>query len=427
MAQKKSLVDWCNKNHRDDLLSEWDNAQNTSSMFSLTPSATYKAYWKCPEGHEWECYVAARTIFDLKCPICDPEMASLPIGTKYGCFTIIGGLEEYEKEVAEKELARSEQSKADFLCGKRNPHSNIDSVEIFDLFIQPDKTRTYNKSYECQCECGKIHHVSELSFLGKTRYCTVRPRMSHRHTAYRYQNLSDPIWDSFCGLHKKQREIFLSSYKREYDESYYINYSNTTHESLDILECVDDNYEKIHSWKDMRTKGGGTFKIYKMYKCCCYLCGKEQTIMSSEFSISPPTEYGERAYGGYYSEAFCDCHKISSFQWIVTKILIENKVPYRVEFSFPELYGAGARNLLRYDFAVLNADNNVKCLIECQGEQHFQPVDEFGGKTQFKVQQQNDALKQTYATTHGIPLYEISYKSKKYEKVESFLKSKQII
>lgn len=54
-------------------------------------------------------------------------------------------------------------------------------------------------------------------------------------------------------------------------------------------------------------------------------------------------------------------------------------------------------------------------------------VDEFGGISQFEVQKRNDALKRAYADEHGIPLYEISYKSKKYEDVESILKSKKII
>lgn len=102
-------------------------------------------------------------------------------------------------------------------------------------------------------------------------------------------------------------------------------------------------------------------------------------------------------------------------------------MPYKVEVSFPDLYGAGKVNLLRYDFGVYDEAGNIKCLIECQGEQHYEPVDEFGGKSQFTAQKKNDELKRSYAKEHGILLYEIPYKNKKFEKVEAFLREKEII
>lgn len=421
MARKAISVEiWCHENDKEDLLVEWDSEKNMSLIVPMQPSKTeyntpLRAYWKCHEGHEWESPVVARTIFALKCPICHPEMSSLSVGSKYGCLTIIGGFEEYKNEVAIKEIARLEQDKADFLQGIVKPGSNVDSVEFFDYWIHDYKTRDY---YKCQCKCGEILYVDMFHFLkNRHRYCDTFFDEGKHYDNHGY----------VCGLRVKQKEKLLQSYKREYDESYNIDYSNTVHESLEILECVDDNYEELHSWHDKRKKGGGTYKVYKLYKCRCYLCGKEQTIKSSKFSINPPAKYGYRAYGGYYSEAYCDCHKISSFQWIVTKILTENNAPYRVEVSFPELYGTKHINQLRYDFSVLNSDGSIKCLIECQGEQHFQPVDEFGGKNQFEVQKKNDNLKRIYADEHNIPLYEIPYTSKRFEDVESFLKLNKII
>ena len=218
-----------------------------------------------------------------------------------------------------------------------------------------------------------------------------------------------------------------ATFKRVYDESYYIDHLNTIHESLEVLECIDDNFEKLYGWQDKRKRGGGTYKVYKKYRCKCYLCGKEHIVKSSDLSINPPTDYGYRAYRGYYSEAYCDCHIIPSFQWIVTKALVANKVPYRVEVSFPNLFGTMHKKLLRYDFSILNADGSIKCLIECQGEQHFKPVEEFGGQNQFERQQKNDSIKRTYATAKNIPLYEIPLTNKKYDIVETFLKSNKII
>ncbi|PEM61610.1 hypothetical protein CN613_27910, partial [Bacillus pseudomycoides] len=130
---------------------------------------------------------------------------------------------------------------------------------------------------------------------------------------------------------------------------------------------------------------------------------------------------------GYYCDAYCDCHKISSFQWRTIKILREHNVTYRAEYSFQDLYGVGRKNLLRYDFAVLGSDNSIKCLIECQGEQHYNPVDEFGGVSQHESQLKNDELKRVYAKSHNIPLIEISYTCNAYEKEIKFLKNAGII
>lgn len=278
--------------------------------------------------------------------------AKLPIGTTYGCLTIIGGFEEYQMNIAQPKIIQLEHDRDDFLNGIRKSNNNFDSVDTFEKWINIHKER---KFYKCLCKCGQIQYLDEFHFLEKRhRYCTHG--------------------ESECGLKQKNKEKLLASYKRVYDESYYIDYLNTIHESLKIIECIDDNYEKLYCYQDKRKLGGGTYKIYKKYKCKCYICGKELIFISSDFSINPPSAYGARAYGGYYSKAYCDCHNISSFQWIVTKILNEREVPYRVEFSFSDLYVTENTNMLRFDFCVMHPDGSIKCLIECQGEQHYIPV-----------------------------------------------------
>ena len=55
------------------------------------------------------------------------------------------------------------------------------------------------------------------------------------------------------------------------------------------------------------------------------------------------------------------------------------------------------------------------------------PVEEFGGDDQYKYQIKNDKLKKEYAEKHDIKLIEISYKEKKYEKIEAILRENGII
>ncbi len=379
--KSKDLQTWCKEKDREDILNELDSEENSKSPFPINPSkieynSPLPVFWKCSKNHKWVNPIVARTLFNLTCPMCNPKMELLPIGTKYGCLTIIDNIQD---------------------------ESNIN---------------TYGPKYKCKCDCGNELDIDTFHFLkNKHKFCdTIHDEGKH------YDNVG-----YVCGIRTKQKEKLLQSYERVYDESYDIDYSNTVHESLEILECINSNYEKLYCYHDKRKKGGGTYKVYKLYKCRCYLCGKEFEIKSSDFSINPPTKYGYRAYDGYWSSAYCDCHKISSFQWIVAKVLGENKIPYKVEVSFPDLWGAMERRRLRYDFAVFDSNKNIKFLIECQGEQHYRPIKEFGGDTQYKMQQKNDELKREYAKKHNIKLIEIPYTHKKYEKVIEYLRTKSVI
>ncbi|MEW4105908.1 hypothetical protein [Bacillus thuringiensis] len=325
----------------------------------------------------------------------------LPIGKKHGCFTIIGGFEVYQEEVAKKKIADLEQKKQKFINGERIIGNNFDSVDVYDRFIQDWKSY---KKYQCRCRCGKVYYFDKTTLLRK-----------------RYRDCGDN-----CAVKQEREKEWLDAVPRVKDESYYVDYSNTTHESLNILECIDENYEGKPFISNRRKKGVGKCKVYKLYRCRCYLCGKEHQFKSSDFKIKKDG-YGSRAKDGYYCDAYCDCHNISSFQWRTIKILREHNVAYRVEVEFQDLYGVGQRNLLRYDFAVLGSDNSIKCLIECQGEQHYKPVDEFGGVSQYESQVENDKLKRVYAESHNISLFEIKYTCNTYEKEIKFLKTAGII
>lgn len=65
---------------------------------------------------------------------------------------------------------------------------------------------------------------------------------------------------------------------------------------------------------------------------------------------------------------------------------------------------------LPFDFAVFNNDGSIKFLIEYQGEQHFIPVDYFGGITGFNYRMECDNIKRKFCDENGIPLYYITYK-----------------
>lgn len=101
----------------------------------------------------------------------------------------------------------------------------------------------------------------------------------------------------------------------------------------------------------------------------------------------------------------CGCLK-SKGEEKISKILNNNKIPHIKGYTFNDL--KGKRNKLKFDFAIFEADNLV-CLIECQGEQHYNPVDHFGGEKKFICQQSYDNKKREYCKQHNLRLIEIPY------------------
>lgn len=318
------------------------------------------------------------------------------------------------------------------------------------------------KHYKCQCKkCGKIRYYSEETLQVKPMVCykpmycsskftySVRANNANYNKRKKYEkdesvclvDDKDAVIpaEEYCDAwnDKRRKELIKQAEKdaqiiaaipRRHADNYDVDYVGLTYESLEVLECVDDALESapIPYYTQRHQKKYRDITVYKQYRCKCYVCGKEKLVTCDKFGIFPPTEYGYRAYGGYWSAVSCDCHPISSFQWIVNDLLIKNGVDYKVEVEAEGVYGIDNETPLRFDFGIYKEEKLI-ALIECQGEQHFMPVEEFGGERRFAIQQRNDEEKRKYAKDNNIKLIEISYKKKKYETVEALLKEHHII
>lgn len=299
------------------------------------------------------------------------------MGSKFGCLTIIGDINSNPKYFK------------DFLV-KLNLKNQIN---IMQKNINGDFQKDYNdnKYYICRCQCGREYWLSEEYLLNnRKRYCGD-------------DCFSDIVYDK--------------------TENFDVDYTNTSHESLSILECIGEGQESLSWIEKTRSKRIKHIKIYKKYRCRCYLCGKEYVFKSTDFKINNDS-YGTNASKGYYSNAQCNCHKISSFQWRTIDIFNKYNIDYKVEVSFPDLIGSIGH--LKYDFAILDKNGSIKYLVECQGEQHYKPVEKFGGAETFKYQLEKDGLKRRYTVEHNIPFIEIPYTCNTYEKEEKFLQEYKI-
>ena len=87
----------------------------------------------------------------------------------------------------------------------------------------------------------------------------------------------------------------------------------------------------------------------------------------------------------------------------IRKILEYNNLEYISQHSFKECF---YKNELRFDFYL----PKLNICIEYDGEQHFRPVEFYGGEENFKIQKSRDLIKSNYCNLNNIKLIRISYK-----------------
>lgn len=100
----------------------------------------------------------------------------------------------------------------------------------------------------------------------------------------------------------------------------------------------------------------------------------------------------------------CGCNYKSKWEIWLSQFLESHCFKYVSPKCYKDLHGVGGL-YLSYDFCVTIGSKDV--LIECQGLQHYKPIEYFGGQDQFDLQLEHDARKRNYAKLRNIPLIEL--------------------
>lgn len=99
----------------------------------------------------------------------------------------------------------------------------------------------------------------------------------------------------------------------------------------------------------------------------------------------------------------------------ITRIWLES---HQIKFERNKKFdGCIDKKQLSYDFYLPFYNTN----IECQGMQHYKPVEYFGGNDSFLVQQRHDKIKREYCFNNNIRLLEIAYYEDINETLNNFL------
>ena len=108
---------------------------------------------------------------------------------------------------------------------------------------------------------------------------------------------------------------------------------------------------------------------------------------------------------------YCDGTKGEQY---ISSYLDAHNISYIPQYSFDDCV---AKRKLSFDFYLPN--RNI--CIEYQGQQHYHPVEIFGGQEAFDSQNKNDEIKRNYCKVNGIYLVEISYED--YHNIDYILDS----
>ena len=100
----------------------------------------------------------------------------------------------------------------------------------------------------------------------------------------------------------------------------------------------------------------------------------------------------------------------------IRKYCENNNIKFKTQYKFKECKN---KKELPFDFAFFNRDK-LLCLVEYDGQQHFEAVECFGGKKAFQYRQKCDKIKNDFCIEKGIELIRISYK---VENVEEYLEN----
>lgn len=342
---------------------------------------------------------------------------------------------------------------------------------LLTVLRQTDKRIQSCIAWKCQCTCGNICFASTTDLkTGQVKSCGCLIRQRNYHIGEKYGRLTIlekrpdkngshmVLCECDCGSIK---EINLSNilagkvvscgcYQSEEAKKRFTE--DLTGQRFGRLIAIEqsENIKESTAWKCLCDCGN-----YVNVRSCCLKngetksCGCLKSELSSErFSnrlegqkFGKLTVIERRGtlitkdgaqYSQWYCECECGCHKlvkgadlisgkvkscgcmISFGEYQVRSILESFGVKYSTQYTFSDLKSSLGGSL-RFDFALYDNLDNMVCLIEYQGIQHYKEQKYFGEQQRAET----DFLKREYCKENNIKLFEIKYD----EDVEASLKN----
>ena len=260
-------------------------------------------------------------------------------------------------------------------------------------------------TWVCQCDCGNICNVQSANLKnGHTKSCGCLQKEKTKKMGL--NNLNDLTGKKFyyltvikkgttkqgsnwkwlckcdCG---NEKEIAGSDLIKGNIKSCGCQKSNLISEAHTI-NIIGKKFGKLTVISQEGKDSDGSFN----YLCKCY-CGNQKIINGVNLRKGITTS--------------CGCINFSIGEKNIINILNDNNIHYIKEYIIPSL------NNKRFDFAILNNNNEILRLIEFDGRQHFEKYwnKNWEEKYPLKTRQQRDKEKNQYCKKYNIPLVRIPY------------------
>lgn len=277
------------------------------------------------------------------------------------------------------------------------------------LLTTEDEYKNTEQQLYMQCKCGKIFH-SMAGGYKTTRQCTdcrIEEGVPKRRTSV--SDINDALallserdnrnYTWIDGEHKNRKSKLIIQDEDGYMYTQYT--SRIVNKNGTFMKFHSNNPFTIHNIQIWLNKFAPGYKILSTE----YVNAFERLVFECpdghQFKCSwDKMQVGQR----------CTVCQLSIGAREVLYSLRKLNVKYEIEYIFDDcIY----KRVLPFDFAVLNDDNSVKCLIEFDGEFHYKEVP-FSNCTDknlrsFKFTKIRDDVKNKYCADNNIPLLRIPY------------------
>lgn len=136
----------------------------------------------------------------------------------------------------------------------------------------------------------------------------------------------------------------------------------------------------------------------RLWRCKCD-CGNETVVTTSDLTAG--------------NTMSCGCSNFSHGEIRIKAYLDDNKISYISQKRFDD-----CRDILPLPFDFYLPNYNT--CIEYQGEQHYRPIEHFGGDDAFIIRKMHDKIKLEYCQQHKINLIVIPYNKIIEEELNNF-------
>ena len=293
---------------------------------------------------------------------------------------------------------------------------NLLNQKIGKLLVIEETNKRKNKSivWKCQCDCGNIEEFSTKELRSDGIIQCHQCGNSRKPQINLTENIIGKKYNHLTVLEKSEKRIGGKiGYKCQCDcekkTILYVSKTDLENNHTTSCGCARRKYkigDIISNKQIIGYIGSKNNNGHYYYKVKCLLCGREYEALGQTL---------EKTIG-------CGCQK-SIGEFNIIQILQQNNIKYYKEYCFPN-------SLLRFDFALLDKDNNIYRLIEFDGEQHYeQNIKNSGWNTYEKYQYtlKNDLKKNQIAKDNNIPLVRIPYWERDNITLKLLLEDKYLI